>query len=193
MLADMGGLSLDVLEELAIGDILLGEHSLEALMVGRVELRLTLLLVSGERSLSLAGGDDDNRQDDRALLAANVLKEIKAAAEGLVGGIEDLLERDASEGNEVVFVALPVENLNKESVLGLRVEVGDGQGLLPGHVLAGVGDGLGPLEVGIEFGAEGDTGVRVVLAEALDILETLSLVDGDLEFGGHGVGFRAEE
>lgn len=84
-LADMGGLRIDELEELAIGNILLGEHSLETLMVGRVELRLTLLLVSRERSLGLARGDDNNRQGDLALLAANVLKEIKAAAEGLVG------------------------------------------------------------------------------------------------------------
>lgn len=185
----MGGLGIDVLEELAIGDILLGEHSLETLMVGRVELSLTLLLVSGERNIGRSRGDDDNRQGDLALLAANVLKEVKAAAEGLVGGREDLLERDAGEGNEVVVVAFPVEDLDKESVLSLRVEVGDGQGLLPGHVLASVGDGLGPLEVGIDGGVECDTGVGVVLAEALDILETLGFVDGDLEFGGHGVGF----
>lgn len=99
------------------------------------------------------------------------------------------MERDAGEGNEIVVVALPVEDLNKESVIGLRVEVGEGQGLLPGHVLASVGDGLGPLEVCIDGGVEGDTGVGIVLAEALDILETLGFVDGDLKFGGHGVDF----
>jgi hypothetical protein len=191
-LTDVGGLSLDIVKEFSIGNILLGEEGRETLMVGRVELGLAMLLVTGKRGLSLARGNDSDRQDNLALLAANMFKQVEATTEGLARGGEDLLERDAGEGNEIVIVSLPVEDLDKEGVLGLRVELCDDDGLFPGHIFASVGDGPGPLEVGICGGIEGNAGIGVVLAEALDIFEATGFVDGDLEFGGHGIVFGAE-
>jgi len=167
-----------------IGSLLLVLQSLDAGVVSSVELGLTADLSRGVVTLSLARGDDNNGQEDLTLLLAIDGVKVEASTDGVTLGGEDLVEGNGGEGNGLISGGLLVEDLDVELGLSLGVKALDGEGLVPGDLLAGIVDGLGLDELSLEVQA--NAGIGIVLAEALDILQTGSLVNGDLERLGHG-------
>lgn len=167
-----------------ITSLLLADEAVNASLLGRVELDETADLGLGVGTLGLAGVDDNDREEDLTLLLALDGVEIEASTESMSLGGEDLVERDGGEGDGLIEAGLLIEDLEVKGLVLLGVVVGELQSLVPGSLLTGVLEGLGLCGV-LAVEAEGDAGIGVVLAETLDVLEVVSLVNGNLENVGH--------
>lgn len=167
-----------------ITSLLLAGKVVNASLLGRVELDKTADLGLGVGTLGLTGVDDNDGEEDLTLLLALDGVEVEAATESMSLGGEDLVEGDGGEGDGLVETGLLIEDLDVEGFMLLGVVVGELQGLVPGGLLTGVLEGLGLCGV-LAVEAEGDAGIGVVLAEALDVLEVVGLVNGNLESVGH--------
>jgi len=144
--------------------------ALEAFLmfISKRRLALDLWVVVGDVSTSLGRIDDSDGQRDGALGLAVIVIKIELALEGLAWGIVSLEEWNASEADGLITQSLRVEDLNEELLVTAGVVVIEHHGLIPFDILASVlldRSLLGVLRV---FEIKQETGIGVVLAEALN-------------------------